>query len=135
MPTVQVKSKIEIDFDEVLNGIASLEANVMEQFVDKVIALQAQRRARSLPKNEAELLQKIYQGPPVEIRKRHAELNLRLHEETITPDEHQELLQLIDRLELADAERLKHLIELAGIRNVSVDLLMSQLDIRPPAHA
>lgn len=135
MPTVQVTSKIEIDFDEVLNGISTLETNAMEQFVDKVIALQAQRRARSLPKNEAELLLKINQGMPIAVRKRYTELNLKLREETITPEEHEDLLQLIDRMELADAERLKHLIELASIRNISVDVLMSQLDIRPRAHA
>ncbi len=135
MPTVQVTSRVEIDFEEVLNGIARLGMTELEQFADKVIALQAQRRARSLPKNEAELLQKINQGLPPEVRKRYAELNAKLHEETIAPEEHQELLQLVDRIELADAERLQHLIELARIRNVSVDTLMNQLEIRRPAHA
>jgi hypothetical protein len=87
-----------------------------------------------LPKSEADLLQKINQGLPPEVRKRYEVLNAKLHEETIAPEEHQELLQLIDRTELADAERLQHLIELAHIRNVSVDTLMNQLDIRRPAH-
>ena len=134
MPTVQVTSRVEIDFEEVLNGIARLGMKELEQFADKVLALQAQRRARSLPKNEAELLQKINQGLPPEVRKRYEVLNAKLHEETIAPEEHQELLQLIDRIELADAERLQHLIELARIRNVSVDTLMNQLDIRRSAH-
>jgi hypothetical protein len=69
-----------------------------------------------VPKNEAELLQKINQGLPPEIRKRYTELNAKLHEETIAPEERQELLELIDRIELADAERLQDLIELARIR-------------------
>ena len=135
MPTVQVTSRIEIDFEEVLKGMARLQMKDPERFVDQVIALQAQRRAPSLPKNEAELLQKINQGLPDEVRKRYEELNGKLHEETITPEEHQELLQLVDRIELADAERLQHLIELASIRNVSVDTLLNQLDIRRPVHA
>jgi len=134
MPSVQVTSRIEIDFEEVLQGIGQLRMNDLERFVDRVIALQAQRRAPSLPKHEAELLQKINQGLPIEVRKRYEELNDKLHEETITPEEHQELLQLVDRLELADAERLRHLIELAGIRNVTVNALMHQLDIRRPAY-
>ncbi|MDZ7364140.1 MAG: hypothetical protein ONB46_26015 [candidate division KSB1 bacterium] len=62
MPTVQVTSRVEIDFEEVLNGVARLGMNELEQLADKVLALQAQHRARSLPKNEAELLQKINQG-------------------------------------------------------------------------
>ena len=128
MPIVQVTSRVEIDFDEVLNGVARLGMNELEQFADKVIALQAQRRARSLPKNETELLQKINQGLPPEVRKRYEELNAKLHEETITPEEHQEFLQLVDRIELADAERMQHLIELARLRNISVDTLMNQLD-------
>jgi hypothetical protein len=134
MPSVQVTSRIEIDFEEVLQGISQLQMRDLERFVDRVIALQAQRRAPSLPKHEAELLQKINQRLPAEVRKRHEELNDKLHEETITPEEHQELLQLIDRLELADAERLQHLIELADIRHVTVDAVMSQLDIRRPAY-
>lgn len=81
-----------------------------------------------MSKNEAELLQKINQGLPPEIRKRYAELNAKLHEETITPEEHQELLQLVDRIELADAERPEH----DPVRNVSVDTLMNQLEIRRP---
>lgn len=135
MPTVQVISRVEVDFEEVLNGIARLGMKELEQFVDKAIAVQAQRRARSLPKDEAELLQKINRGLPAEVRKRYQELNVKLREENLGPEEHQELLQLIDRIELADAERLRNLIELARIRNISVDALMSQLDIRRPAHA
>jgi hypothetical protein len=94
VPTVQVTSRIEIDFEEVLQGMARLQMQDLERFVDRVIALQAQRRAPSLPKQEAELLQKINQGLPIEVRRRYAELNDKLHEETITPEEHQELLQL-----------------------------------------
>lgn len=135
MPKVQVTSQIELDFDEVLKGIAHLGTNELEQFVDKVIALQAQRRAPSLPANEAELLQKINRGVPPKVRKRYHELNEKLHEETITQDEHQELLGLIDQIELADAERIRHLITLAQLRNLSVDSLMDQLGIRRPVYA
>jgi len=51
-----------------------------------------------VPKNEAELLQKINQGLASEVRKRYAELNAKLHKETIMPEEHQALLQLVDRI-------------------------------------
>ncbi len=135
MPTVQVTSRVEIDFEEVLQGMARLQMQDLERFVDRAIALQAQRRAPSLSRRETELLQKINQGLPTQIRQRYEELNDKLHEETILPEEHDELLQLVERVELADAERLQHLIELARIRNISVEELMSQLDIRRPAYA
>jgi hypothetical protein len=135
MPKVQVKSKIEIDFDEVLNGVAQLKINELEQFADRVIALRARRRAPSLSGDEAQLLQKINAGLPTEVWRRYEELNAKLHEETITPEEHTELLELIDKIELADAERMKHLIELAQLRNVSVEMLMDQLGLRRNTYA
>jgi hypothetical protein len=135
MPKVHVTSQIEIDLDEVLHGLARLGTKELEQFVEKAIALQAQRRAPSLPKNETELLQQINRGLPADIRQRYDALNAKLHDEAITPQEHEELLTLIDRLELADAERMQRLVALAQIRGVSVDTLMEQLGIRRTTYA
>lgn len=130
MATVQVTSRVEIDLEEMLNGIARLEADELEKFIDKALALQARRRAPSFSKDESDLLEKINEGMSADEWMRYEALNNKLHEETISPDEHQELLQLIDHIEQADAERMKNLIELARIRKTSVDALLSQLDIR-----
>jgi len=54
--------------------------------------------------------------------------------ETLTTEEHQELLALIDRIEQADAERVQTLAELARLRHVTVTALMAQLGIRRPAY-
>jgi len=135
MPKVHVTSQIEIDLDEVLQGLARLGTKELEQCVEKVIVLQAQRRAPSLPKDETELLQQINHGMPADMRQRYDALNAKLHDETITPEEHEELLTLIDRLELADAERMQRLVALAQIRGVSVDTLMEQLGIRRTTYA
>ena len=68
MPKVQVTSQIEIDFDDVLQGVARLENRELEQFADQVIALRAQRRTPHLPSDEAELLGKINRGAPPHVR-------------------------------------------------------------------
>ena len=136
MLKVQVTSQIEIDLNDVLKSVAQLEPNELEQVVNQFIALQARRRATSLSTAETDLLQRINQGLPPTIRSRYKELNAKLHEEMITPAEHEELLQLSDQIEQGDAERLRHLIALAQLRQVSVDTLMDQLGIRqPPVHA
>ena len=136
MLKVQVTSQIEIDLDEVLKSVAQLEPHELEQVVNQLIALQARQRAASLSTTETDLLQQINQGLPPTIRSRYEELNAKLHEETITLAEHEELLQLSDQLEQADAERLRHLIALAQLRQVSIDTLMDQLGIRQsPVHA
>ena len=88
-----------------------------------------------MTKDEAELLQQINRGLPADIRQRYDALNAKLHDETITPEEHAELLTLIDRLELADGERMQRLVALAQIRGVSVDTMMEQLGIRRTTYA
>lgn len=135
MPKVQVTSQIEIDFDEVLKGVARLENSELEQFTEKIIALRAQRRAPSLPQNEAELLQKINRGVPPEVRQRCTELNTRLQEEIITPEEQNELLELTDQIEWADAERIRNLAKLAELRKISIDSLMDQLNLHRSIYA
>ncbi len=51
--------------------------------------------------------------------------------ETINEQDYQRLLFLGDKLELANAKRFKYLIELAKLRQVSLDKLMSDLGIKP----
>ncbi|MGE3540239.1 MAG: hypothetical protein AB7N91_22720 [Candidatus Tectimicrobiota bacterium] len=135
MPKVHVTSHIELDLEDILQSVARLETTELEQFVAQVLALQAQRRAPSVPRDETALLQQINGGLPADIRQRYAVLNARLHEETITPEEHAELLTLIDRLELADAERMRGVIALAQLRGVSVDTLIEQLGLRRTTYA
>ena len=135
MPKVQVVSQVELDFDEVLKGVERLETKELEQFLTQVMAIRAQRRAPSLPQEEAELLQKINQGVPPKVRSRYDELHEKLLDETLTPDEQQEFIGLSDQIEFADAERLKHLILLAQLRNVTVDGLMDQLGLRRRVYA
>ncbi len=86
-----------------------------------------------LPQPEAELLQQINRGLPEATQHRYDNLRAKLHAETITPAEHQELLKLVDIVEQADTERLQHLIELSQLRQMPLPNLMHQLGIHPPA--
>lgn len=133
MPTVQVVS--EVSLAELLHGVEQLSTPDLENFVTNVLAVQARRRAPSLSKDEARLLQLINQGVPPEVRSRYQLLDEKLHDETITVAEHQELLELINQIELADAERMRYLVELAQLRNTPLDSLMDQLGIRNPTYA
>ena len=130
MPKVHVSSQIELDLDAVLQGIAQLQTRDLERFADEIITLRAARRAPRLPRNEADLLQKINSGVSPSVRRRHAELNTKVLEESITSEELQEFLGITDQIEAADAERLLNLVALAQLRNISVDTLMDQLGIR-----
>jgi len=135
MSTVQIISEVNIDLDKILDGMAQLDLPELERFAFHVNSLIARRKAPSLPKREAELLQQINRGLPVTVRDRYAILNEKLLDETLTAEEHQEFSALVDQIEQSDVERLKHLIELAQLRNLSLDALMEQLGIRRPHYA
>ena len=81
------------------------------------------------------MLERINQGLSPEAQQRYDELTAKRRAETLTPAEHRELLTSIDQIERADAERVHALIELAQLKNVSVDALMAELGIQPSAGA
>jgi hypothetical protein len=130
MTKVQIQSAIEIDLEAVLDGLQSLDSGELEQFADRVIHLRAQRRSPNLSHRESRLLQTINHGVADKVRQRYRLLNAKLHQEAISPDEHTEMLRLIDEIEAADAERIQALQELAQLRQTTVDELMDQMALR-----
>lgn len=133
MPTIEVRSQVTLD--ELLSGVAQLETPELESFVVRVPTLRAQRVAPCLPQAEAGLLEQINQGVSPETQQRYDDLTAKRRAETLTSEEHQELLTLIDRIEQADAERARNLSALAQLRKVSLTTLMGDLGIRPPDYA
>jgi hypothetical protein len=76
------------------------------------------------PITKSILLQKIDRTLPPIIQQRYNELRSNLQAETLTPIEHQELLNLTDTVEQFDVERLQHLLALAQLRQVSLPELL-----------
>ncbi|MEZ4710792.1 MAG: hypothetical protein R3A44_26580 [Caldilineaceae bacterium] len=124
MSMIQLTSAVSVN--ELVDGLERLSTPDLEEIVSKVLALQAKRRASSLPKSETELLQKINQGIPINVQTRFDELNKKRSEETLTDAEHRELLVLIEEIEQADVQRINYLSQLAQLRNVSVRELIKQ---------
>jgi len=133
MPIVKVEAQLSTD--ELLKAAGQLSQTELEQFACQIIALRAQRQAPSLPQSEAELLLKINQGVPSEVQKRYDELVTKRREESLTPDEFDELLHLTNQIEGLEARRVEYLAELARLRQTSLTKLMKDLGIRSPAYA
>nr|CAA6830546.1 MAG: Unknown protein [uncultured Thiotrichaceae bacterium] len=93
----------------------------------------ARRKAPDIPQQEAALLQKINQPLSIDILTEYQKLSQKQRNDQITPDENDRLLDLVDVLEQADAERMQHLLELAQLRKLPLDKLIQQLGIRTPA--
>lgn len=132
MSTVQVK--VQLSTDELLQSVKQLKSSELEWFVRQIIALRAHRKAPGLSKDESELLLKINRGIPPDILGRYLELINKRQSETLTPEEHDELLGLTDKVEKRDAERVKYLKKLALIRRTSLRTLMEDLNIQAPAY-
>ena len=137
MATVQFKSEISIELDQLLTGVAQLDTPDLEKLLVQVRQVLAHRQNPSLPalELELELLQKINQALPEEMQQKYNDLSSRMRSQTITPDEHQDLLKLINVVEQADGDRLQNLIQLSQLRNISLPELMKQIQIHPqPVH-
>lgn len=128
MSTVQVE--IQLSSEELLKAVNQLSLPDLEQFVSQVLVLQAQRRANNLPQSEAELLLKINQGISLDTQKYYDELMAKLEAETLTPDEHSQLLGLTEQIEKLQAQRIEYLAELARLRKTSLTALMENLGIQ-----
>jgi hypothetical protein len=87
-----------------------------------------------LSAEESRLLIAINEGLPELVWRRFHELNASRRAETLTADEQVELIQLNDRIEHLNVQRLEKLIELAKLRNVDVKVLMDQLGLQDPGY-
>jgi hypothetical protein len=113
---------------------SELAKRVVEEFLHLSLLNLATPGASRLPKAEAQLLQEINQGLSETTWRRYHDLIARRRDGTLTADEHAELKTLTDDVELAHARRLEKLVELARLRHVSLDDLMTELGIRDPGY-
>ncbi len=133
MPTIQIEA--DLSSEQLLNAARQMPRPELYRFVEQLLLLRAQHEQGAIPFSESELLLKINQPVPVDVLHRYDELIARRDARTLTPEEHQELLRLTDQVELLEAERMKHLIELATLRQVSLDEIMKQLGLSPSSYA
>jgi hypothetical protein len=130
MSTIQITSQVSTE--DLLHGVESLPTEELEQFVTRVLALCARRKANSLNEQESRLLQLINRPVPATVQSRYDLLTQKQRANTLSADEYAELLQVIEQIEQFDAERVQHLVTLAQLRQVSLDKLMQDLGIRQP---
>lgn len=114
---------------EMLDNAARLDAQELDNFVQKLIALRARRRLDGLNGQETALLEKINRGLSAEQLQRFQYLRERRETEALTDTEYEELLSLIAEIEKLNAERVQYLGELAQLRNIPVRELMRELGL------
>ena len=106
-----------------------LDTPSLDAFIAHIISLRVRRESSDRQIEEALLLKKINKSLSVQQIERFRFLKDKQTDEDITEPEYTELLLLLEKIEKLNVGRLKHLMTLARLRNISVRELMSQLDI------
>lgn len=129
MVTVEVPTRLTMD--DLLAAVEKLPNPALVEFGWRVRALQTKRGLPAVEtEDEGALLQVIAdQRLPEADRKRLAWLREKSEDETLTSEEHAELLRYVQRVEQLDLTRIEALIELAQKRGVTLREVMQQLGI------
>ena len=123
-----------MSLDELIKAANQLNEIDLDRLLQQVVTMRTQRKAHVLSTEAAQLLDKINQGIPAELRTQYQQLRAKFEAETLTDDEHTNLIQLSEQIEQIGAERLEALAELAQLRQVSLTELMNQLGIEPHSY-
>jgi hypothetical protein len=121
--------------EEIISALEKMDAGELEQLAPRVIALAAARRAPHLKPEESQLLARVNESLPAELKSRLGCLEDKQEEGSITEAEWDELRSLSDRVERLHAHRLEALAELARLRGTTLPELMEKLGIRFPENA
>ena len=134
MSTLQIE--LDAQTEKRLRQISEQEGREVGEIAARLLS-GAVRSVRLRPMKEAaeaELLRKINEGWSLERWGRYHELAAKRRTETLTAEEHEELIALTNEREIAHSHRLECLIELAKLRQTSLEAVMEELGIRAPGY-
>lgn len=128
--TIELPKSIEQQFrQEAISKGLSLDNYLVE--VLKQVADLSQKGKAQKQLSEADLLKKINLGITEAAWVSYKHLIGLRREERLTEQEHQELINLGDKIEQANAQRLEYLFALSQLRGVSLQKVMTDLGIKP----
>jgi len=122
MPTINIQAEVSVDV--LVKAAEQLSETELRQFTSQVLALNAKRTAPSVTQEEAELLLHINGRLPEDVQQRYNELIAKRDAETLSEEEHDELLRLTKLVEAFDLARVEALSRLASRRGVTLSVLM-----------
>jgi hypothetical protein len=130
MGAAPVKSRLTEE--DLFTEIVHLQPVAVDRLTRRLLSLQAHRKAPHIAEREAELLRIVYRDKRPGFRERYDELMAKRRAESLSTEEHEELLRLTDESEAFDAERLFALGELSQLRETTLPALMKDLGLKAP---
>ncbi len=123
------------DAEAILAKAATMNIQELEDFARKLNRVIFQKKSSDTTFRQREMLRLINQTAlPREKRVLYLQLAQKLENDSITEPERQHFLQLTEEEETLRNERVKMLIELAQLRNISLNQLMEELGLQPVGH-
>ena len=116
--------------NNIYNSLLNLNLIELDRVMQEVLILRRRKMPSVLTHNETELLRKINSGAPQVIQKRYNFLVKKRNKEELNEVEYEELLELTAYIENFDVKRLEYLLELAKLRNLSIDEIIEQLQLK-----
>jgi hypothetical protein len=123
------------DLETRVRRAAKQEGVAPDAYVANVLQRHLREQTVALPAVESALLQQINIGLSDREWQHYEQLRTRLTAATLESKDQAELVALTDRIEAANVQRISALIQLAELRNTTLDALMDQLEIRPRLYA
>ncbi len=121
---------------EILDSASRLGEKDFESLFRKIALLHVQRSGMpAMPQDEAELLAQINKGFQAGKLERLQYLDWKMETSGLNEKEATESLRLATAYENYTVRRLQLLVKLADLRKVSLDELMTQLELKPLTHA
>ena len=125
--------QLPLTIEQHLREHATQQGVSLENYVMQLLALNSRKKETSKRKKdftERELLLRAQLNVLPKDLEEFYRLGSLFKSGTITNDDHERLLQLNDLVEIAHAERLKYLFDLAKLRQVSIETVMQDLGIK-----
>ena len=121
--------------DNILNTIDKLSIKEFDTLFLQIKKKRIKNFSIVNSKQESELLLLINKDLPLKNRKRYTILLTKRQNETLTNEEYEELLELTEKKEGLQEERLKNMIALSKIRDITLSKLVEQLELKPDLYA
>ena len=115
--------------------MARLTSRELDTVIEQAAILRLQKRKLVMSARESKLLSIINRSLSPKKAAHLEQLQAKLRDENMTPQENKELLRLTDELERLATQRLQALTELAALRRTNVGQLMREFSVTDDAYA
>lgn len=133
--TIDLPPELETSLhDEAAKEGLATDRFVIDTLRERLSKNHPSQNAPRLSRAEAELMQRINEGLPVETWRQYHALIAERDAGTLTAERQHVLVGLIDQVEIAHARRLSYLLELAHLRETNLDAVIDTLGIVKPTY-